>query len=287
MAIHDALRATEALVRQTDGSGRVYAYQDDIDVLGHPTAMGHAARPLIDALAEKGLEFNMDKTWLWAGPAVVAETSALQTSLGCKAQAEPIVLRKTVRRSTLGQTAAGAPATVPDPATGAVHDPHAEEMATLIKNRRDLAAKLLRLNKDGLARRTASSLLRVASASDATWVMRTSGVPKQVAEQLDADLAEAAKELCGLTGATETQTRALFVLVRDGGFGFQSAVLQSRPALCASWICCAERAADRLGTSVAAMRPDLPILEWAHKTMETLWGSINTGGRPPPLRRET
>ena len=112
VAIHDALRATEALVRQTDGSGRVYAYQDDIDVLGHPAAMGHAARPPIDALAEKGLEFNMDKTWLWSGPAVVAETSALQTSLGCKAQAEPIVLRKTVRRSTLGQTAAGAAATV-------------------------------------------------------------------------------------------------------------------------------------------------------------------------------
>ena len=33
----------------------------------------------------------------------------------------------------------------------------------------------------------------------------------------------------------------------------------------------AQNAADRLGTSVARLRPDVPILDWAHLTIETVW----------------
>ena len=78
--------------------------------------------------------------------------------------------------------------TPPNLASSAVHDPHAEEMKKLIDHRRDIIDKITRLCDAGLPTHVGASLLRVASAADVTWVMRTAGVHQAVAAQLDHDL---------------------------------------------------------------------------------------------------
>jgi hypothetical protein len=125
---------------------------------------------------------------------------------------------------------------IPDPGG---HDQflneHAPELQRLLTKRTAIAERIQRLHAAGLCTHVAQALWRTATASDATFTARTTGLDLQTAEKLDRITTEFWEKWLNepLTHADKVR---LFSSLSDGGLGFTSAQHIKDAALVASWI---------------------------------------------------
>ena len=160
---HGALKGAAERMSVVDPSARIYAYQDDIILVGSAAAIREGIAFLRAALRTRGLEMRADKCELYAPAVADTQAQELAQALGVKRVDVPTVFRLDAQL--------GDPDRVP---TTQAQDSEATLLmassslvvAKIIDQRRAYCARLLALAGAGLPVAIAQALLRDQTSSD-------------------------------------------------------------------------------------------------------------------------
>lgn len=254
------LQHLEDILTSQDREAFVASYQDDVPTVVDETLLGVVAPTFRAAVAPLGLSLNEEKSPAYfqpsGDPAVCRAYSGARTTT-------PKVMRMsadgTLATSPLIAGADGLEALIPS---------GSDEYAGILSRRTLFCERLVALHGAGLDRQLAQALLRAQTAGDAQFIAAATGLPLTVRRQLDDLVCSVFWRLCGLDGSTmsETHRARLFQPLRDGGFGFSSAVHYADAALTVSWMDSLPQIVREIGApSLQALLARIPSLE-AHLT---------------------
>ena len=133
----------------------------------------------------------------------------------------------------------------------------APELQDLVNKRTTKARRLQHLHSQGLSTHTAQALWRTATASDATFIARTTGIATHTATQLDQITVNLCQQWFG-TDFTPHDHMRLFDSIHQGGFGFTSTLHIKDTAIIASCQQAASERPDPLGTGRRAVQELVP-----------------------------
>ena len=175
LALHTALTSTrEELTRGRANRATTTAYMDDINILVSHQRLSEALLVVKSALGALGLQLNDAKTECWIDPDTDPFAARYQ---GIPRAKRPVVLKTTAEPI----------AATPDNRQNPEHYLHenAPELQRLLVKRSTTAARLKRLQAQGLSTHVAQALWRTVTASDSPFAARTTGFDSRTASELD------------------------------------------------------------------------------------------------------
>ena len=223
-ALHTSLQQIHQRVRQLDPAARIFAYMDDFYIMAHHQqahrAMGHAT----DALRTIGLHLNQDKTTIWLHSQLHTGGDTFQ---GIKRVPRPVVLQNTADPIVAFWDSHSGGNTLTDN--------NADETTKAVQRRRDLAERIVHLQKHNLPYHTAQALWRTATAGDATFLARTAGIDDHTATALDNITTTLWRIWLHVDTLPDHVTQRIWQPLSEGGLGFTAAKHLQHAALIASW----------------------------------------------------
>ena len=163
------LRQMESELRIVDPRARIFAYLDDVVILCAAQHLPAAYQRYADLMAACGIPIQVRKSEYWARSRIDTFTVPFVPRLRVmKLQAVPLMV---VADTPL--------------ATGSWLQSASPELSTLVQRRQASLDRITALCSKGLPKQQAVALMRAITVSDAVWIMRTSGIPKDIAAQMD------------------------------------------------------------------------------------------------------
>jgi len=218
----DFLERMERAAREHDPNARVYAYLDDVVVVGMPAALTAAWAEYCGASPDTGLRPVLSKSQLYLPPAA----GPCDLPGGIKRVARPEVLRVQSLPSP-SLPASSQPLALTDPTDGL--------WRILVQQRARRLEVLTQMVAAGMPRQQAFALLRSATASDVNWHARALGMPRAVATQLDDLIVRCVSSILGATLSDANVAERIFFAAKDSGLGCSSTTLAHHAAWVASW----------------------------------------------------
>ena len=216
-----AVKEALATATSTEHPARAYSYQDDLDIVHHPTQTAQTSVTFHSACKRIGLRANTSKETITPG----REVPPSSIPLGYAIDTDPKVLKH-------GQRALPA---IPsqDAQPGSQLPSNAPEVERLGSERVTFLSRLVELKESGLAVQDAMHLAKTRTSGDFVFLARTVGIPQTDARELDDTLRQFVARLTGVDETTLTDL--LFLPQAMGGYGFSGIEHVSRSANAASW----------------------------------------------------
>jgi hypothetical protein len=223
-ALHQAIHDTNNTMTQMDTKAKILAYMDDMYIMVHPEYLKETMDNIKRNLTKIGLHLNEDKTTVWHRDQTTREQ--------LKQHGYPTTDSPTVLKTT----------TLPIPVTpaptasqGSLIAENGPEHSAVHRRRTKAAERIIQLQNAGLNHHTAQSLWRTYTASDATFLARTTGIDPQAAQALDAITTQLWQHWLGMETIPEIPYQLIWQPLKEGGMGFTAAKHLQGTALLASW----------------------------------------------------
>ena len=268
LALHTALAKTHNDLTPTEPTTTIAAYMDDINILTKPDHLTNAAHTLKNNLQPLGLQLNDSKTECWINP---NHTPYDGHHHNIRRTQRPIILKTTAQPVPI----------IPDNHDNPTQflNEHAPELQKLLTKRTASAARLQQLHSQGLTTHVAQALWRTATASDATFIARTTGIDAHTATKLDQITIDLHQQWLN-TPFTQRDNIRLFDSLNEQGFGFTSTTHIKDTALIASWQQLAPTILQQMGKpDMATLLAELPYTKTQLQTAinnidPTLWDNF-------------